>query len=104
MTNFYHWYIQHSVDWLVYRGKVFDRATTHNGGKCEICRIRAFTLCHHVDYSRVGHEKMSDCLALDDMCHRTISGKREEGDPTIADIRRFLEFFDPEALGIDPDE
>lgn len=56
-------YLQ-SPAWQRVRARVLDRAK----GRCETCGKPA-TQVHHLTYERLGHEYMSDLLAVCEPCH-----------------------------------
>ena len=56
-----------SDDWRRRRALVLAR----DGWTCRVCSSRA-SVAHHVDYSRVGSERLSDLLALCAEHHRAV--------------------------------
>ena len=99
--SFFNWYIRMSPRWEIMRQQVWARANKHNGGKCELCRLRSGCDVHHLTYERLGDEDLRDLLLVCRPCHRVLSGKRQPDDPTLREIKRFLETFDPKILGFD---
>ena len=66
-----------SVDYLMYinspawqrkRRQVLDRANN----RCQVCNETAYQV-HHNTYKRLGHEELSDLIAVCGYCHRWIT-------------------------------
>lgn len=68
-TNMYKAYIA-SDKWQRKRQQVF----AHYGKRCYACRTRKGPFhVHHMDYSRLGRESMSDLIPLCIPCHREVT-------------------------------
>jgi 5-methylcytosine-specific restriction endonuclease McrA len=62
-----------SPEWQNKRHAVFARS----GHTCEQCGVRRAVQVHHVNYDRLGHERLSDLLAICLPCHRERHPYRE---------------------------
>lgn len=54
-----------SEKWKSLRRRVWDRC----GGVCEGCAERTAVELHHLTYARLGHELLTDLVALCEGCH-----------------------------------
>lgn len=60
-----------SPEWSAKRAATFQRAY----GICECCESFPATQAHHLTYERIGHEELSDLMAVCAFCHGVIHGK-----------------------------
>jgi 5-methylcytosine-specific restriction endonuclease McrA len=60
-----------SPEWSAIRAAIFQRAQ----GTCECCESFPATQVHHLTYERIGHEELSDLMAVCSFCHGVIHGK-----------------------------
>lgn len=60
-----------STAWKLKRKLVLRRAK----GMCEICKIKKAKQVHHLNYERLGKERLSDLRAVCWSCHRRIHKK-----------------------------
>lgn len=61
-----------SQEWKAFR----ERAISHHGSKCAHCGRADRLHVHHVNYSRVGREQLSDVQVLCHDCHAREHGIR----------------------------
>lgn len=60
-----------SQPWYVKR----DAAIQNANGACECCEYFPATQAHHITYARIGHELLSDLMAVCSFCHELIHDK-----------------------------
>ena len=63
-----------SEEWKQKRSKVRRRAR----GWCERCKVGARADVHHLTYERVGHEELTDLVAVCRECHEFLHGLRSK--------------------------
>lgn len=63
---FYRWYIPNSAAWKSKRAKIIAREKC----RCRHCHRSGRLEVHHLNYDRLGHERLSDLVALCPKCHR----------------------------------
>lgn len=70
------WYL-HSPHWQIVRWlkKIHFRLTHHGALYCEKCMRDNRLQVHHVTYSHLGHEHMSDLQIVCFQCHRPGGGR-----------------------------
>lgn len=61
-----------SDEWKRKRTRIRRRAR----GWCERCLVGQRADVHHVTYARLGHEELSDLVAVCQYCHEFLHGKR----------------------------
>ena len=61
-----------SPTWFAIRSNVMARAC----GVCEECHTSLAVHAHHLTYERLGHEELSDLIAVCLECHEKIHGKK----------------------------
>ena len=81
MTTFDYGSYLASREWALLKEQVLERS----GGICERCYNAPYQETHHKTYARIGHENVSDLLAVCSPCHRYLSAKSNV-DPTLRDL------------------
>lgn len=59
-----------SREWALLKRAIRERSE----GRCERCLIGSYEQTHHMTYARIGHEELTDLLAVCRPCHEFISG------------------------------
>lgn len=85
----YQRYLQ-SAEWKALRLEVLANA----GHRCTGCGSEDNLQAHHLTYERLGHERLTDLMALCDLCHAREHGRSPSGGmpiagPSIAELNRF---------------
>lgn len=57
-----------TATWAERRARIRQRAQ----GVCEFCRLRPMEHVHHRTYAHFGQERLSECMAVCLLCHRSI--------------------------------
>lgn len=78
----YHRYLA-SREWALRRAAIRRRAR----GKCERCHYHKMDAVHHLTYERVGHEPLSDLMAICDGCHKFVSAESDQDPKVILESR-----------------
>ena len=69
-----------SREWALLKRRLRERSSD----RCERCRHRPYQQTHHVTYERIGHEHLTDLLAVCSPCHEFLSARRDD-DPVLSD-------------------
>lgn len=71
------WYSEvylRSPHWLAFRAKVLE----YWGHRCALCNARGVLSAHHRHYESLGHESITDALALCQPCHEWADNRRRK--------------------------
>lgn len=75
-SRFYDWYIHYSPEWKAKRLEKF-RSVGFRCGECGSVRPPWQLDCHHLNYERLGHERLSDLEATcRGACHDQADARR----------------------------
>ena len=72
-----------SDKWYSIRTQVFER----DNYTCQSCESKHYLRCHHIDYSRLGDELLSDLITLCDTCHTALHKQLGYDRTTIFNIK-----------------